>query len=133
MFGKRIPLFRLFGIEIRLDLSWILIAVLITWTLSSGVFPGYYPNLTPATYWTMGVIAAAGLGFVVYRAQLASEAGTPLVAGEPLSAAKAPVDSAPPATPTQTPMARGRRSRPSCSAGAASPSPPPARVRRLRS
>src|SRR5687768_3974254 len=61
MFGKRIPLFHLFGIEIRLDLSWILIAVLITWTLSSGVFPGYYPNLAPATYWTMGVIAAAGL------------------------------------------------------------------------
>jgi Zn-dependent protease/predicted transcriptional regulator len=61
MFGTRIPLFRLFGIEVRLDLSWILIAILITWTLGAGVFPMYYPNLAPATYWTMGVVAAAGL------------------------------------------------------------------------
>lgn len=61
MFGTRIPLFRLFGIEIRIDLSWILIAVLISWTLASGIFPSYYPNLEPVTYWTMGVVAAAGL------------------------------------------------------------------------
>jgi Zn-dependent protease/predicted transcriptional regulator len=74
MFGKRIPLFHLFGIEIRLDLSWILIAVLITWTLSSGVFPGYYPDLAPATYWTMGVVAAAGLFASIILHELAHAA-----------------------------------------------------------
>ncbi len=61
MFGKRIPLFTLFGFEIRLDWSWIIIAVLITWTLSAGVFPFYYPDLPPGTYWWMGVAAALGL------------------------------------------------------------------------
>jgi Zn-dependent protease len=74
MFGKRIPLFHLFGIEIRLDLSWILIAVLITWTLSSGVFPGYYPDLEPVTYWTMGVVAAAGLFASIILHELAHAA-----------------------------------------------------------
>ncbi|HYZ27279.1 MAG TPA: site-2 protease family protein [Geminicoccaceae bacterium] len=71
LFGTRIPLFRLIGIEIRLDLSWILIGVLITWTLSSGVFPGYYPDLEPATYWTMGAVAAAGLFVSIILHELA--------------------------------------------------------------
>jgi Zn-dependent protease/predicted transcriptional regulator len=61
MFGKRIPLFNLFGFEIRLDWSWIIIAVLITWTLAAGVFPANYPDLQPGTYWSMGVIAALAL------------------------------------------------------------------------
>jgi Zn-dependent protease/predicted transcriptional regulator len=61
MFGKPIPLFKLAGFQVGLDWSWLVIAVLITWTLSSGVFPYYYPDLTPAAYWSMGVIAALGL------------------------------------------------------------------------
>jgi Zn-dependent protease/CBS domain-containing protein len=61
MFGKRIPLFKLAGFQIALDWSWLILAVLITWTLASGVFPFYYPGLTPAAYWSMGVIAALGL------------------------------------------------------------------------
>ena len=61
MFGKPIPLFKLAGFQIALDWSWLIIAVLITWTLATGVFPYYYPDLTPAAYWSMGVIAALGL------------------------------------------------------------------------
>jgi Zn-dependent protease/predicted transcriptional regulator len=61
MFGKPIPLFKLAGFQVGLDWSWFIIAVLITWTLASGVFPYYYPDLTPAAYWSMGVIAALGL------------------------------------------------------------------------
>src|SRR5918997_4043923 len=61
MLGKPIPLFKLAGFQIALDWSWLILAVLITWTLASGVFPSYYPDLTPATYWSMGVIAALGL------------------------------------------------------------------------
>jgi Zn-dependent protease/CBS domain-containing protein len=61
MFGRPIPLFKLAGFQIGLDWSWFILAVLITWTLASGVFPFYYPGLTPAAYWSMGVIAALGL------------------------------------------------------------------------
>jgi Zn-dependent protease/predicted transcriptional regulator len=61
MFGRSIPLFKLAGFQIALDWSWLILAVLISWTLSTAVFPSYYPDLTPATYWSMGVIAALGL------------------------------------------------------------------------
>jgi Zn-dependent protease/CBS domain-containing protein len=61
MFGRPIPLFKLAGFQIALDWSWFILAVLITWTLASGLFPFYYPGLTPAAYWSMGVIAALGL------------------------------------------------------------------------
>jgi Zn-dependent protease len=61
MFGRPIPLLKLAGFQVGLDWSWLILAVLITWTLSSGVFPAYYPGLTPAAYWSMGVIAALGL------------------------------------------------------------------------
>src|ERR671910_2279032 len=61
MFGKSIPLFKLAGFQIGLDWSWFILAVLISWTLASGVFPYYYPGLAPAAYWSMGVIAALGL------------------------------------------------------------------------
>jgi hypothetical protein len=29
MFGKRIDLFKLFGFEVRIDLSWVILAILI--------------------------------------------------------------------------------------------------------
>jgi Zn-dependent protease/CBS domain-containing protein len=61
MFGKRVTLFKLLGFEIRLDMSWILIVVLITWTLAAGYFPYRIPGLTTPTYWLMGVIGALGL------------------------------------------------------------------------
>ena len=61
MFGKRIKLFTILGFEVRIDLSWIIIAVLVTWTLAAGVFPHYYKNLSKATYWWMGVAGAVGL------------------------------------------------------------------------
>ena len=61
MFGKRIKLFKLLGFEVRIDLSWIIIALLITWSLSKGLFPAYYKNLSTQTYWWMGIIGALGL------------------------------------------------------------------------
>jgi len=61
MFGKRIKLFTLLGFEVRIDLSWIIIALLITWSLSKGLFPAYYKNLSTQTYWWMGIIGALGL------------------------------------------------------------------------
>ena len=61
MFGRGISLFRLFGFEVRLDWSWLILAVLLTWSLATGVFPSYYRGLSTATYWWMGVTGALGL------------------------------------------------------------------------
>jgi Zn-dependent protease/CBS domain-containing protein len=61
MFGKRIQLFRVFGFSVSLDLSWLLLAVLITWSLAVGVFPAVVPDLPVTTYWWMGAAGALGL------------------------------------------------------------------------
>ena len=61
MFGKRINLFKLLGFQVRIDLSWIIIAALIIWSLSTGLFPLYFRGLSTQTYWIMGVIGAIGL------------------------------------------------------------------------
>lgn len=61
MFGRRIPLFKIFGFEVRIDTSWIFLAILIVWSLSQGVFPFEYPNLDGSTYWWMGIAGSVGL------------------------------------------------------------------------
>jgi Zn-dependent protease/CBS domain-containing protein len=61
MIGKRFKLFKLFGFEVGIDLSWVIIAILIAWSLSTGFFPVQYKNLSTQTYWVMGIIGAAGL------------------------------------------------------------------------
>ncbi|WP_193196778.1 site-2 protease family protein [Nostoc sp. MG11] len=47
----------IFGFEIRIDLSWLLIVFLVLWTLSTGLFPANYPGLSSATYFGMGLVA----------------------------------------------------------------------------
>ncbi len=64
MFGSY-RLFRLFGFEVKLDLSWLLLALLITWTLAAGMFPADYPDLSKKTYWWMGVAGAVGIFFSI--------------------------------------------------------------------
>jgi Zn-dependent protease/CBS domain-containing protein len=61
MFGKRIRLFKLLGFEVKIDLSWIIIAVLIAWSLSTGLFPFQFKDLSTEAYWIMGIIGAIGL------------------------------------------------------------------------
>jgi Zn-dependent protease/predicted transcriptional regulator len=61
VFGKGITLFKLFGFEVRLDWSWLIIAALITWSLSGGVFPTHYPGMRPDIYFWMGAAGALGL------------------------------------------------------------------------
>ena len=61
MFTRSITLFTVFGFTIRLDLSWFVIAALVVWSLAVGLFPRSYPDLSPATYWWMGVVGALGL------------------------------------------------------------------------
>jgi Zn-dependent protease/CBS domain-containing protein len=61
MFGQSFRLFRLFGFEVKIDLSWIVLAILITWSLAEGLFPHFYKDLSKGTYWAMGAVGAAGL------------------------------------------------------------------------
>jgi Zn-dependent protease len=65
MFGKRFTLFRLLGFEVRIDLSWLILAALLTWSLAVGLFPHYYQGLAPRTYWWMGIAGAVGLFFSI--------------------------------------------------------------------
>ncbi|HSJ50087.1 MAG TPA: site-2 protease family protein [Actinomycetota bacterium] len=53
-----ITLFRVRGVEIGVNWSWIFIFVLIAWSLGSALFPATYPRLSAQTYLVMGVVAA---------------------------------------------------------------------------
>jgi len=65
MFGKRLALFELFGFKVQVDISWVLLAVLVTWSLAAGYFPVRYPELTPVAYWWMGGVGLLGLAFSI--------------------------------------------------------------------
>lgn len=59
--GKRWTLLRLFGFEVRFDITWLMLVALVVWTLSAGYFPSLYQDLSMRTYIWMGVLAALGL------------------------------------------------------------------------
>lgn len=61
MFGKRYHILKVQGISIGIDISWLFIAILLTWTLAAGYFPFYYPNLHLDLYLLMGIIGMLGL------------------------------------------------------------------------
>ena len=57
--GDSFVLGRVLGIRIGINWSWLIVAVLITWTLAAAVFPAENPGLSDGTYVAMGVVAAA--------------------------------------------------------------------------
>jgi Zn-dependent protease/CBS domain-containing protein len=57
MFGSRWRLFRLFGIPFYLDISWLIILALLTWTMA-GFFREELPGLEWVSYGIMGLVAA---------------------------------------------------------------------------
>ncbi|HKO09043.1 MAG TPA: site-2 protease family protein [Alphaproteobacteria bacterium] len=61
--GHRFTLFSLFGFKVRVDISLLFLALLVTWSLASAVFPPQLPGLDRATYWWMGVAGTIGLFF----------------------------------------------------------------------
>jgi Zn-dependent protease/predicted transcriptional regulator len=63
VFGKRFVLFELLGFKVQADVSWVFLALLVTWSLARVVFPNWYEGLAPATYWWMGVAGMIGLFF----------------------------------------------------------------------
>ena len=61
MLTKRFELFTLMGFRVSLDLTWIILAVLVTWSLATGFFPRAVAGLAPATAWWLGAAGALGL------------------------------------------------------------------------
>src|SRR5207248_10196539 len=83
MFFYRIRLFSLFGFDVYVDASWLLLAVLIAWSLAIGAFPNIVSGLTPAAYWSMAVVATIGLLFSIVfhemsHAAVAQRFGVPI-------------------------------------------------------
>jgi len=58
MNGRNLKIATIFGIPIKVNASWILIFLLVSWTLAVGYFPSDYPGLGKSTYWLMGIISA---------------------------------------------------------------------------
>jgi Zn-dependent protease/CBS domain-containing protein len=61
MFSNAVRLFDLFGFQIRVDPSWLIIAALIVWSLASGYFPAEVPGLHGGDYLAVAVAAMLGL------------------------------------------------------------------------
>jgi Zn-dependent protease/CBS domain-containing protein len=71
MFTSRLNLFTLMGFKIGVDASWLLLAVLIVWSLSAGLFPVILPGQTAIVYWSMGLIGLIGLAASIVAHELA--------------------------------------------------------------
>jgi Zn-dependent protease/CBS domain-containing protein len=56
--GSSFRLAQVAGIEIRVHWSWLLVAALIVWSLSAGVFPETNPGLPDGAYVAMALVAA---------------------------------------------------------------------------
>jgi Zn-dependent protease len=61
MFGHSVRLFEIFGFEIRVDASWLVIAALIVWSLSQGYFPAVAPGIEPGASLILAIVAMLGL------------------------------------------------------------------------
>jgi Zn-dependent protease len=71
MFGSSFRVARIFGIDIEIHPSWLLILALLSWTLSDQAFPDLYEGWTTAQYWIIGTSAAVLLFVTVLIHELA--------------------------------------------------------------
>lgn len=104
MFRHAIPIGRIFGISIDLDLSWFLIVGLFAWMLAASYFPIQFPGASAGQDWAMGIVAsvllfvcvlihelghsvvAQGYGLPVPRITLFLFGGVSQIASEPPTA-----------------------------------------------
>jgi Zn-dependent protease len=61
MFKNAVQLFEIFGFKLKVDPSWLLIAALIVWSLSTSYFPPALPGETATFYTVLGIIAMLGM------------------------------------------------------------------------
>lgn len=67
---------RLFGIDVAIHPSWLLVVVFFAFTLATGFFPIAYPGWSPVTTWMTAIIAT----LLLFASVLAHEFGHSLVA-----------------------------------------------------
>jgi Zn-dependent protease len=65
-----LQIFRVAGIPVRVDASWLLVFALISWSLASGYFPHVLPEATPGAAWLHAVTAALLLFVSVFLHEL---------------------------------------------------------------
>lgn len=53
----KVHLFDVAGIKITIDYSWLIVFILVLWSLSAGYFPLYYAGQSTEIYWLAGMIA----------------------------------------------------------------------------
>jgi len=75
MMRNTINLGKIFSIQIRIDYSWFIIFLLITWSLGGHYFPHYYPGWQFLTYW----IVAFSTCLIFFACVLAHELAHSLV------------------------------------------------------
>src|ERR1700731_3039424 len=54
---QEIDLFKVAGVQIAIDYSWLIIFALVLWSLSAGYFPALHPGNTHIEYWIVGLVA----------------------------------------------------------------------------
>ena len=54
---KSIELFKIAGVQVEIDYSWLVIFLLVLWSLSAGYFPQEYPGHQTGNYWIVGFVA----------------------------------------------------------------------------
>lgn len=68
---QRTTLFRFFGFDVKADASWFFLAVLISWTMASKIYPQLLPGQSPDMYQFMGVLTLAGVLFSIIMHEVA--------------------------------------------------------------
>ncbi|GCF08692.1 hypothetical protein [Dictyobacter arantiisoli] len=48
---------KIVGIDIAFHVSWLIIAVLLSWSIETGWFSVRYPGWSVTTYWTLSILA----------------------------------------------------------------------------
>jgi Zn-dependent protease len=52
-----IEIFKVAGIQVAIDYSWLIIFALFLWSLASGYFPAEHPGYSTGSYWVVGLVA----------------------------------------------------------------------------
>ncbi len=71
MNGKSLTIIEIFGLKIKVNITWVFIALLLSWALAQGYFPAVYEGFTQVTYWWMAVLGVIGLFVSIVLHELA--------------------------------------------------------------
>jgi Zn-dependent protease/predicted transcriptional regulator len=58
MIQSNLQLFRLWGIPVEINVSWLLVLALMTWSFATGFYPDVLPDCTKQELWTLGFLTA---------------------------------------------------------------------------